>query len=312
MDPIFLMKAKKYDPEKDVIDNWIVEEKIDGVRLQLVVNGLSDIRIYSRNITKKTGTFNDYTEKLAHIAVRLKELLEPLGEWYHHQIYDGEAVAFNQGSREFNFKYVTGTLNAKNAVERQMKNEMISVTVFNIPTMTRPYKEVINIIQSIFDPQDIYIRPVPFDFNIDNKAMIIFDEIVKSGGEGVVLYNPDGLYKSGTNSCLVSNDLVKIKDRYEREVLVTDMIEGRGKDRASCGCLICDDKRGKTLRVGSGFSEGPKTERGSRAWYWSLRDMMPFVIEIYYHSETEESYRLPILKRDRLYDKHPSELNTSD
>jgi len=81
------------------------------------------------------------------------------------------------------------------------------------------------------------------------------------------------------------------------------MVEGTGKDAGTCGALICDDGRGKIIRIGTGLTEGDASQRGSRDWMWAHKNDIPFIIEMFYHSETADSYRLPVFKRDRFYDK---------
>lgn len=303
IEPIFVMKAKPFNPEKHDIDKWFVQEKYDGVRIQIVVNTLDDIKIYSRNKTKSTGTFNNYTDKLPHIIEHLREKLMKCPPMFHTQIYDGEALAFEQGSREKNFTYVTGTLNADDAAARQLANELISVVLFNIPLIDEEYRYILTYLHLYFTQNRAPIMSPITTCNVDGSAMIRFDQIIHSGGEGIILYNPVGKYKFGKTTCSVSNDVLKIKDRMEREVKVIDMAEGVGKDAGTCGALICDDGRGKIIRVGTGLTEGDVSERGSRNWMWAHKNDIPFIVEMFYHSETPDSYRLPVFKRDRLYDK---------
>ncbi|MDD4247582.1 MAG: hypothetical protein PHT13_00490 [Methanosarcina sp.] len=307
LDPVFVMKAKLFDPEKHNIDQWFVQEKYDGVRIQIIVNSLDDIRIYSRNVTKETGTFNEYTTKLPHIVELLRAKLERCPPMFHCQMYDGEALAFTQGNREKNFTYVTGTLNADDAWERQLAKEKISVVLFNIPTIDEEYRYILTYLHLYFPLQDSLIMSPITTLNIDGSAMLRFDQIVRDGGEGIILYNPACRYKFGKKACSVSNDVLKIKDRYEREVKVIDMIEGTGKDTGACGALLCDDGRGKIFKIGTGFTEGSEDERGSRAWMWAHKKDVPFIIEMHYHSETPDAYRLSVFKRDRFYDKSPAD-----
>ena len=66
--PIYLMKATPFDQEKSPnFSGWLMEPKLDGVAAQIVVNGLDDIKIFSTNKVKETGTFNEYTYKVQHI-----------------------------------------------------------------------------------------------------------------------------------------------------------------------------------------------------------------------------------------------------
>lgn len=296
-EPIFLQKARKYNPLKDTIDNWINQQKLDGVRLQACFSNDGDVRIFSRSIIKKTGYFNEYTYKLPHIISELEILNEINDYMLNNNILDGEGMVYNQGNRENNFKYVGGTLNCDidKCQTRQAENELISATFYNLPKATAKYIDVIKTIDDLFDidTEFNHISPIAWAIMTAEESTAFFRQEIANGGEGTILYNPEGVYKHSNRSCQVSKDLLKMKDISEREVKVIGMIEGAGKATGMMGALICEDYRGKVFHIGTGFTDAMRME------FWAINNEAPFIIEMLYHSETEDAYRLPVFLRCR-------------
>lgn len=287
VEPIFLQKAKKFNPDKHDIRGWGIQKKIDGVRIQIVINDASDIRIFSRSVAKKTEYFNEYTEKLPHIVDILSRAVldRPI---LHGSILDGEAYIDMFDDDDDNFKYVSGTLNRKESYLHQLENGLIKVVVFDLPLEDKNYMRRHRKLKR-WVPSNEYIHVNSMTLNRDKEYLEVFNDIVANGGEGIVLYNMYGMYKHSNERCQTSSDILKIKDVNEREMVVYKHEEGTGK----LGALVCDDGMGRRVNVGSGFTD-PEREM--------IFDTLepPYLVEVAFHSETEKSYRLPIFKRLRL------------
>jgi DNA ligase-1 len=76
-----------------------------------------------------------------------------------------------------------------------------------------------------------------------------FDAIVKIGGEGLVLRNPEVQYYTGRNK-----KSLKYKPFFDAECRVVSILKGRGKYKDLMGAIACDYK-GKLIKIGSGFSD---------------------------------------------------------
>ena len=306
LEPQLLMKALKYDPTKHAgFTGWIVEEKFDGVSAQIVVNGLDNIRIFT-NRKNVNGTFTDVTAKLPHVVNSLKRQLsdEVVPCIYHTQVYQGEILAkpAKGETREQTFTYITGTLNAKDSFTRQQKDgRALFMRIYNIPSMVDvPYATVIARIAALFPlkPKDAetYVLSPMFEVAEDDyHVMSLYENIVNKGGEGIVVYNPLGLYQFAALTNARTKNVIKIKDINEIEVLVTDIVEGVGKRAGTVGALICKDGSGREVRVGSfkSFNDAALAE------LWQKRNEVPFLVDIAYHSMTKDSYRNPRLVRVR-------------
>ena len=305
LEPIYLMKATAHDPEKAPdFSGWILEPKLDGVAAQIIVNGLDDIRIFSTNMVKETGTFNEYTYKVQHIVIAMRKQLADVPEVYHHQIYQGELVvkASRETTREEDSRYVSGTLNAKDAFQRQQLGRPLHFVCYNIPTMSdEPYAIVVARIAALFPlkqkDKDTWVLSIPFEICENNTdAFMHLDKVLKNDGEGVVVYHPLSRYKFSKNDNPRHKEVIKIKKANEREMLVTEIVEGVGKRAGTVGALICSDGLGRdAVRIGSfeGFTDADLLE------VWNMRDKVPFIVDMKYHDITKNSYRNNRLVRVR-------------
>lgn len=311
VEPIYLQKAMKFDPKKHTVDGWIAQPKYDGVRIQACFT-MDEVRIFSRSVVKKTGTFNEYTDKLEHICYELENLNWESDLAFNNQIIDGEALAYNQGDREQNFKYVTGTLNCDlyKCVTRQEENERISAVFYNLPLLPAEYQVTLAALTEVFGrykhkDELQFIKPTEYTICHEGAHFTEFQKQIDAGGEGLILYNPVGKYKHSSDRCQTSKDLLKMKDVNEREVLVVDMVEGTGKATGMLGAFVCEDYRGKQFNIGTGLTDD------ARIFFWENKNKCPFVIEMMYHSETEDAYRLPVFYRNRMFDKSVDDWNMS-
>lgn len=91
--------------------------------------------------------------------------------------------------------------------------------------------------------------------NTNQEAINHFEEVVKAGGEGVVLKNFKGVWKDGTSA-----DQIKLKIIVEGELLVVGMTEGEGRLKGMCGALICQSSCGLVAVNVAGLSDKLRKE----------------------------------------------------
>lgn len=91
-----------------------------------------------------------------------------------------------------------------------------------------------------------------------NDLMAYTQFIWDNGGEGVVAVPCDAPYQAGKRNV----SMVKLKKGVSYDLLVVNIQEGKGKFERMVGNLVCQDRNGKIINVGSGLTE---TER--KAWY---------------------------------------------
>jgi DNA ligase len=76
------------------------------------------------------------------------------------------------------------------------------------------------------------------------------DEVVRGGGEGLMLHLADALYVTGR-----SNVLLKLKPLQDTEAVVIEHLAGKGKYQGMMGALRVKTPEGKVFQIGTGFSE---------------------------------------------------------
>lgn len=62
-----------------------------------------------------------------------------------------------------------------------------------------------------------------------------YQEIIKNGGEGIMIRHPNSLYKDGR-----SDHLLKIKPTFDEEAIIIGHTEGKGKYKKMLGGFICE------------------------------------------------------------------------
>jgi DNA ligase-1 len=76
------------------------------------------------------------------------------------------------------------------------------------------------------------------------------DEVVRGGGEGLMLHRADAPYVTGR-----SDVLLKMKPLRDEEAIVVAHVAGRGKYAGMMGALELQAANGQRFRVGTGFSD---------------------------------------------------------
>ncbi len=77
-----------------------------------------------------------------------------------------------------------------------------------------------------------------------------FDEVLRAGGEGLMLHRADAHYRTGR-----SGDLLKLKPRHDAEAMVVGHVAGRGRNIGPMGALRVRTGEGIEFLIGTGFSD---------------------------------------------------------
>jgi len=79
------------------------------------------------------------------------------------------------------------------------------------------------------------------------------DEVIRGGGEGLVLHRADAVWQTGRGEALL-----KLKPQPDAEAKVVAYIPGKGKYAGMCGALLVETADGKRFRIGSGLSDAER------------------------------------------------------
>jgi len=111
-------------------------------------------------------------------------------------------------------------------------------------------------------------------FRVATRALLKkkLDEVVRGGGEGLMLHRADAPYLTGR-----SDALLKLKPLLDTEAVVVGHVPGQGKYAGMMGALELRTPAGQRFRIGTGFSDALRRDPpplGSTITY-TYRDLTP-------------------------------------
>ena len=80
-----------------------------------------------------------------------------------------------------------------------------------------------------------------------------FDEVIRGGGEGLMLHRAEALWQAGR-----SDALLKIKPQHDAEALVVGHVAGRGKHLGRLGALQVRTPQGVEFLLGTGLTDAQR------------------------------------------------------
>ena len=291
--PMLAEDSKQFTNPKITLShekNYILEPKIDGIRLLAVCDNDGVCRLYTRNGKEKLGlTF-------------IKEQIESLG--LKNEVLDGEIIV--SGNWYDTASVVQKTVNydenaAKNAqfmiFDIIPLNTLINEDQYDTrdPLMSRKYK--LDRLYSSHYNNCPNLKTIPYvriiEDSIENKIMFIkqtFNQYLDDGFEGVMVKEWDSKYENGR-----SKSWLKYKQEFTNEYKCIGVIEGNGNFVGTLGAIIIDLGNGKTCRVG-GFKEEDRIK------YWNNPDLiLNHMVEVKYTEQSAyDDLRHPRFLRIRL------------
>lgn len=232
---------------QDMIDNknneYIASCKKDGDWSMLIHYSKGNNLIRSRSISKVTGVYGDYTEKVPHICDAMDLLPD-------NTVLLAELCWDENGTNANTVGTILRCLPPK-AVERQ-KEKKLKAVVFDllmidgIDYCNEPYINRVGLIEELFyadfkyqtfnftyegNPLFKHKYMYPTEFYQDSFAEAA-DQIIASGGEGVVIQRKDYTYNSGSRTAWKT---LKLKQQLpEMELKVVGVLEPKMNYEGDC------------------------------------------------------------------------------
>lgn len=128
----------------------------------------------------------------------------------------------------------------------------ITYMVFELPgapgTFTERARRIQEIVAAARWPQLAAVRQTP----VKDRAtlQLQLDDIVRSGGEGLMLHLAQAPYLTGR-----SDVLLKLKPLMDTEAVVVAHIPGKGKYKGMLGALRVESPEGRRFVIGTGFND---------------------------------------------------------
>lgn len=298
------MLAKKFEDIKLKDDVYYITEKLDGNRCIARYDGSKWI-FTSRN--GKPLKVNINMGDLPTDVVYDGELLSGI------QTYDSinAAIAIAKG---YTIPKYTGKFNTTSGViNSKHKDKDLVYNIFDVMTDDVYYKrrQYLNSIANLVS-SETRILPVlaVINCNCENVVANMLGELTDAGAEGLMLNNGAALYQHKR-----TNDLIKVKNTYTIDMLVTDWEYGTGKYDGMVGALYCTaiaDGKHIEAKVGTGISDEQR-----QLWANDPSLIVGKIIEVSYFSMSQNSgtygtklysLRFPRLKRIR-YDKEVTSID---
>lgn len=197
--------TKKYMMIDNFNNEFIATQKWDGEWTMFIKDG-DKVLVRSRSLSKVTGVYGDKTLHVPHITAEM-------ANWPDGSVVLGELCWGTLGSVSTDVGTILRCLPAK-AVERQ-KDQKLIVKVFDVLCWNGErldhlgYGDRLGTALYLFENNEGYFTPTKvFNENFQAHA----DEIIRAGGEGIVIQRRDYPYEPGKRSAWKT---LKLKQRME-------------------------------------------------------------------------------------------------
>lgn len=246
----------KYYPEGK---QMVIEPKLDGYRLAICWNGDDTITVHCRDAKPPS-----WEENIQHIVDAVTTVPE-----FHGHMIDGEVMAADWGATSKLLRTQQANMSADmlDRLESEVKFNIFDVVgltdvyaaekmgprgrkkyrYYGVPMhRRRRFLE-----ESLADCRGTSLIVTPqFAVNSADETDELFAELLDLDFEGAMLKDPDAPYWFTRSPAWL-----KLKPFKTVEMTVTGMVEGEGKHAGRLGALTCADPDGRTVRVGTGFSD---------------------------------------------------------
>ncbi len=218
-----ILLAQIYSQGVDV-NKYLVSEKLDGVRA--IWDG-KQLKSRQGNVINAPVWF---VKDLPKIAL------------------DGE-LWLSRGQ----FDALSGAVRKDVPIDAEWQN--ITYQIFELPnakgTFEVRYKEILQIVKQA---NLKHLKAVKQFLLSDEKALKVrLNQVVKNGGEGLMLHRADAEYVTGR-----SDVLLKLKLLLDAEATVIAHLSGKGKYAGKLGALLVEAQDGMRFKLGTGFSDAQR------------------------------------------------------
>ncbi len=148
------------------------------------------------------------------------------------------------------FEQLSGYVRKTAPVDAEWRQ--IKYMVFELPdapgTFEQRYQQIKQIAAAANWPQLVAIEQFRLPDNVALKRKL--NEVVRAGGEGLMLHRADAPYHTGR-----SDALLKLKPLNDAEATVIGYVPGKGKYAGMMGALQVETAAGKRFQIGTGFTD---------------------------------------------------------
>lgn len=287
-----VMLADKYADHESKVKDFIITEKLDGIRNVLIKEN-GKIKMFSRQ--------GQVVEGLNDIEIEADKLLD-------NYVYDGELLLRNDKNLNSADLYrATVKEVRKDGVKKNVEFYVFDMLPLDEFVSGKSKEGCFDRKAKLFNVLNTlgltWIKGLPNLYVGDDKSEIarLLSEVEEQGKEGLMLNTIDGIYE-----CKRSKNLLKVKSMQTVDLRLIGFEEGTGKYVGKLGRINVEYK-GNTVGVGSGFSDEERIE------IWNNQEKyLGKIAEIQFFEETKNqnddklSLRFPVWKGIRFDKDSPS------
>ena len=223
-----VLLAKAFNPEKNDPTDWLISEKLDGVR-----------------VFWKDGKLNTRGGKLYNAPDWFKEEISKVGDCLDGELWMGRGM----------FSNVVSAVRKKVPIDKEWEN--VKYHVFDIPPVDEKdpvgemeFEERLSLLEKMSTKSDyvVYVKHYKCK-NLDHLYEEL-KEVEKHKGEGLMLRKPGSIYEFKR-----SNTLLKVKSFFDREGKVVGYNDGKGKYKGMVGSLKVLAENGVQFNCGTGLND---------------------------------------------------------
>ena len=217
--------AKRFDETIDVSQYW-VSEKLDGIRAYWDGEHL---------ISRQGNRFN---------------APDWFTQGFPRQPLDGELWT---GRNQFQSLMSIVTKQTDDGT----RWKQVKYCVFDLPLHPGSFSQRLLALRQLHDQSKQTSFKVVEQFRIQTSQELMqrLDNIIRVGGEGLMLQRADARHAVGR-----SDNLLKLKRHQDAEAIVLSHLPGKGKYKGMMGSLLVEDELGVQFRIGSGFKDTERLE----------------------------------------------------
>ena len=132
----------------------------------------------------------------------------------------------------------------------------ITYNIFELPNAAGTFEQRAKHITEIVKKANLPHLKAVAQFRIKDEAELNdkLKQVVKNGGEGLMLHRADALYETGRSA-----DLLKLKPYFDAEAKVIAHTDGKGKYAGKLGALVVETPEGVRFKLGTGFTDAQRS-----------------------------------------------------
>ncbi|QIR14805.1 DNA ligase [Shewanella aestuarii] len=211
--------AKQYQDKQHAVSDYLISEKLDGVR------GYWDGKQLLTRAGKVINVPKWFSEDFPNVAL------------------EGE-LWLGRGQ----FEAISALVRRQQADDNQWQK--VRFMLFDLPLSNASFESRYIELQH-YAQSSIYLTAISqISLDTEQALYLLLDNVIEKGGEGLMLHYKLAKYHIGRSS-----NIVKLKPKYDAEALVIGYQQGKGKYRGQLGALVVKMPDGKQFEIGSGFSD---------------------------------------------------------